>query len=132
MNELILYLINIIHILFVLFILIVPFTNSTYLLLIYAIIAPFMMLHWYTNNNICALTVMEKYVRGQSGQGPIKDEDCFTCRVIEPIYGFTNDYVDQALLAYIIVTVLWLIVMFKLYFKFTEGNIKSYDDLMKF
>lgn len=122
MNEWVLKIINILHILFVLFILIAPFMSNTFILVLYAIIAPFMMFHWYINNNTCALTVLEKAVRKETTGESIPDEDCFTCRIIHPVYDFTNNYVEQAKVAYIVVTILWIIVLVKLFYKFKYGE----------
>lgn len=133
MNEIILKLIVVIHILFILFVIVVPFTNSTYLLFLHVIICPFVMIHWLMNDNTCALTLMEKYVRQKvNGDQPVKDEDCFTCRIIDPIYKFTNNFTDQSTIAYIVVTILWFISLFKLYYKFRSGEITSVLDLAKY
>lgn len=133
MHYYLLKLIMVIHILFLLFLFIVPFTNSNYLLLIHVIISPFIMIHWLLNDNTCALTMMEKFVRQQM-YGPdatIKDEDCFTCRIIDPIYKFTDNYSDNSWVAYAILTILWLISLSKLIYKFKVGEITSFYDLAK-
>ncbi len=133
MNEIILKLIIIIHTILVLFIIIVPFTNSNYLLFLHAIICPFIMLHWLLSDNTCALTLMEKFVRQKINGNiePLKDEDCFTCRIIDPVYKFTENYADHSTVAYISVTILWLISVCKLYYKFNNGEISSIFDLAK-
>jgi len=134
MNDIVLNLIIFLHILFIIFIIVVPFTNSTYLLFLHAIICPFIMIHWLLNDNTCALTMLEKYARQQiSPNGePIKDEDCFTCRVIDPVYKFTNTFADQATIAYVVVTVLWFISLYKLYLKYINGEINSFVDLARY
>jgi len=129
MNELFLQLITFIHILFILFVIIVPFTNSTYFLLLHAIIVPFIMLHWVMNDNTCVLTIIEKSLREQMyGVKPKKDE-CFTCSLIEPIYDFKNNYESMSTAIYIITIVLWGISIYKLYAKWQCGEIKSFNDL---
>lgn len=133
MNQFILNIIIIIHILFILFIVIVPFTSYTYLLFLHVIICPFIVLHWVLNDNTCALTMAEKYIRTQMNNGvPIDDGDCFTCRIIDPIYKFTNTNADHSTIIYITITVLWLISLTKLLLKFKNGEIKSVLDLAKF
>lgn len=133
MHYYLLKLIMVIHILFLLFLFIVPFTNSNYLLLIHVIIAPFIMIHWLLNDNTCALTMMEKYVRQQmyGSDVTVKDEDCFTCRIIDPIYKFTDNYSNNSWIAYAILTILWLISLSKLIYKFRVGEISSFYDLAK-
>lgn len=133
MNEIILKLIVIIHILFILFVIIVPFTNSNYLLFLHVIICPFVMIHWILNDNTCALTLMEKYFRQKmNGDVPVKDEDCFTCRIIDPIYKFTDNFTDHSTIAYIVVTILWLISLIKLFLKYKNGEITSVFDLARY
>lgn len=134
MNEIILKFIIILHIIFILFIFIAPFTNSNYLLLLHAIICPFIMIHWLLNDNTCALTLMEKFIRQQmnGNKQPLKDEDCFTCRIIDPVYKFTENFADQSIVAYVIVTILWFITLFKLFSKYRNGEITSFADLVKY
>lgn len=123
MNEFLLNLIVVIHILFILFIIITPFTNITVLLFEHAIIVPFIMLHWVTNNNMCALTMAEKYVRTQV-YGECDAYNCFTCRLIEPVYDITNDKDDIFnIILYTVTIVLWLITMYKLYYLYQRGEI---------
>lgn len=133
MHYYLLKLIVIIHVIFLLFLFIVPFTNSNYLLLIHVIIVPFIMIHWLLNDNTCALTLMEKYVRQQMNgtEVEVKDEDCFTCRIIDPIYKFTDNYSNTSWIAYIVLTILWLIALSKLIYKFKIGEITSLYDLAK-
>ena len=133
MHYYLLKLIMVIHVLFLLFLFIVPFTNSNYLLLIHVIIAPFIMIHWLLNDNTCALTMMEKYVRQQmyGSDASVKDEDCFTCRIIDPIYKFTDNYSSNSWIPYAILTILWLISLSKLIYKFRVGEITSFYDLAK-
>lgn len=91
-----------------------------------------MMIHWILNDNTCALTLFEKYVRKHiNGGSSIKDEDCFTCRIIDPIYKFTNNFANQSTVAYIVVIFLWFYSMFKLYNKYSIGEIASIFDLAK-
>ncbi len=131
MNEFILKLITLIHILVILFIVIVPFTSSTYLLLLHVIVVPFIMLHWLINDNTCVLTIIEKNMR-EKMYGEAKTEDCFTCRLIEPIYDFKNDYSSFSTIIYIVTFALWAISVYKLYSKYSSGEISSMKDLFKF
>ena len=129
MNELIIQLIAFVHILYILFIIIVPFTNSNFLLLIYVVFVPFMMLHWVLNDNTCVLTLIECNLRTQLyGEAPKKDE-CFTSRLIEPIYDFKSNYESMSTAIYVITIALWALAVYKLYSKYTCGEITSFDDL---
>ena len=72
-NEFIASLICFIHILIILCILIIPFINSNYLLFFFVLIIPFIQMHWLLNDDTCALTELEKFLRNE------KDKNkCFT------------------------------------------------------
>ena len=58
-------LIRIIHWALILFLLIIPFVGSEYFLTIHLIILPFIVLHWVTNQSVCALTEIEKFMTGK-------------------------------------------------------------------
>ena len=62
-NNSMLYIISIIHIIIIILVLTIPFTNSNYLLCLYIITIPFIILHWILNDNTCCLTIAEKYFR---------------------------------------------------------------------
>lgn len=127
MNTLIIKLIQIIHIIFILFVIGVPFINSKYLLMLHSIFIPFLILHWLTNNNTCCLTMTEKYLRGIKNK---KDEDeCFTCRLINPIFNFKLKDKDINKYLYMLVISLWIISIFKLSYKVNSGEIKTWRDL---
>ncbi len=129
-NTILLKLILIIHIVIVIFILLIPFTNSNYLLLLHAIMVPFIMIHWVLNNNTCALTLFEKKIREKITGTTNAHRECFTCKIIEPIYDFKNNYKERATFIYAITTGLWLISVLKLYFKFKNCQIKNLKELM--
>jgi len=130
-DNITLQLIVLIHTLFVLFVVITPFSNSNYFLLLHAIVVPFVMLHWLLNNNMCALTLFEKKLR-EKITGTITDKkECFTCKIIEPIYDFKNNYKERAALIYAGTTLLFGIRSYKLYKKYKQGKIKNLLDILK-
>lgn len=130
-QELLLNFISLLHILFVLFVVGVPFLNSNYFLLLHAILVPFVMLHWVLNNNTCALTVLEKKLRQSiTGKDDVQDE-CITCKLIEPVYDFKNNYKTYSAIIYIATTILWLISVSKLVYKYKSGKIKNMTDLFR-
>jgi hypothetical protein len=107
----------------------VPFFGSNYLLLMHAITIPFMMAHWALNDNTCVLSLIEKEVRKKMGQD-IENKDCFTCQLINPIYDFKTTYEDWTVTIYFLTTMLWLTSVYKLYCGYSNGSIKSLQDLM--
>jgi hypothetical protein len=88
----------------------------------HAIIVPFMILHWILNQNTCVLTIIEKHIRSQLTNAEIKNEDCFTCRLIEPIYDFTNDIGSLTVFVYIVTISLWFVTVGKLIYKYNNGE----------
>lgn len=93
----------------------------------HTVFVPFMIMHWVANNNTCVLTTTEKYLRG--GINTTKDEDCYTCQLINPIFDVTKNYNQFSNWIYIITIGLWLFSSYKLYNKFKTGQIKNIRDL---
>jgi hypothetical protein len=123
-NNLLLFLINLIHVLVILFVVITPFTNSLFLLFLHSFIVPFIMLHWLLNNDTCAITIAEKFIRIQmNGGNSVDDNECLSYKVIGPIYNFMNQNVDYSKWTWVMTTTLWLITMTKLYNKYQNGEI---------
>ena len=91
MNDILLNFIVLLHLLFVLFVVITPFIGNNYFLLMHSIVIPFVMAHWYLNDNTCFLTVMETSFRYKL-YGKIPDpNNCFSYRLIAPIYDFRKN-----------------------------------------
>ena len=132
MNEFLLRLITLVHIIYMLFVVVVPFTDSNYLLLLHAIVVPFMIAHWIINDNTCVLTIIEKKIRKDMYGTEPEPNDCFTCRLIEPVYDFNKNYDTASTLIYIITIALWLLSVYKLYSKYRNGSIRSFMDLFTF
>lgn len=130
MKEILLNIIMVLHVLFILFVVITPFTNSTYFLFLHVIFIPFLILHWIMNDNTCVLTIMERRIRQSlSGNENIDDKDCFTCRLIEPVYDFKKNYDSFSTYIYVITIGLWLISVYKLFNKYRSGQINGFQDL---
>lgn len=132
MKEIILQLIRFIHYIFVLFIIGAPFIGSNYILLLHAIIVPFMMIHWICNNNTCALTIVERTLRKQINKNKVDkdiEEDCITCKMIEPIYDFNKNYKAFSVGIYLITIGLFLISSGRLLYRYEKGSINNFSDL---
>lgn len=128
MNQLTLTLIQVLHIFYISFVVITPFTENTQLLILHSFVIPFMMLHWGLNDNTCALTILEKSARKQL-YGSVDEKDCFTCRLINPVYDFHKNYEQFNKFIYSLTIGLWLITVYKLYQKKQSGEIQSWKDL---
>jgi len=116
LNSILLLIINCVHLMVILFVVIVPFTNSKLLLLLHSIIVPFIMFHWIINNDTCAITVMEKFMREQINGCIVSENECFSHKIIGPVYNFMNEHVDYSQWTWVMTITLWLITMYKLRF----------------
>ena len=128
-NDSLVILINIIHLIVIIFVLATPFSNSNYLMLLHAIVIPFIILHWLLNNNTCCLTVAEKYIREKNTGNVVKEDDCFTYQLVAPIYDFNKDHQTFSSFIYILTISLWFVSVYNLSNKFCTGQIKSLNDL---
>ena len=100
--------IGLIHYLIIVFIIGAPFFGSEYFLTLHIVIVPFIMLHWVTNQSVCALTEIEKLVRGE------KDDDkTFFGQVVGPIYKFKTQGDENTCLWTLLIS-LWMITLYKL------------------
>lgn len=100
--------IKIIHYLIFLFVILTPFFGDEYMLTMHLLIIPFIMLHWATNQSICALTEMEKLVTGKSC-----DEETFFGKVIGAVYKFKT-HKEENLFVWTMMTTLWFITFIRL------------------
>lgn len=130
-NDSLLILINIIHLVIIVFILAAPFSDSNYLMLLHIIVVPFIMLHWLLNNNTCCLTVAERYIREKTVGTNVNPEDCFTYKLIAPIYDFNKDNEAFSAFIYIITISVWLLSVYNISNKLCNGEITKIEDLAK-
>jgi len=128
MKEILLKLITVIHICFIIFMVVTPFFNSNYFLLLHTIFIPFLIFHWICNDNTCVLTVIEKKLRKEIS-GEVDENDCITCRLIEPVYDFRKNYQGFTMIIYTITILLFLLSSGKLVYRYSTGEIKGLKDL---
>ena len=129
MKEILLKLITLLHVIFVAFVVIAPFINSNYFLFIHSIFIPFLIFHWICNDNTCILTTVERKLRKEIYGNQVDDDDCLTCKLIEPVYDFKKNYKGFSVIIYTLTISLWLISMYRLYGKYNSGSIKNIKDL---
>ena len=58
-----------------------PFSRKDEHVVMHAVICPFLMLHWVTSSDGCALTMLEKRLRGLD-----TDAESFVHKIVAPIY----------------------------------------------
>lgn len=88
------------------------------------------MLHWIVNDNSCFLTLIERNL-GHSLWPDYDDDTCITCRLVEPVYDFKNNYGEFSQLIYIITIALWILSIHKLYKRYQDGEITNWKDLFR-
>ncbi len=132
MNEIMLHLIVMMHFVFVMFVILTPFIGNNYFLLLHTMIVPFMMAHWYTNDNNCALTLMEKKIRMNLYGTEPDPNDCFTYNLIAPVYDFKKNNGDMSTIIYIATIALWGYTLIRLYTNYRDGKLSKLDDLLIF
>lgn len=130
MKEIMLYLIIALHFLFVIFVILTPFIGTNYFLILHSIIVPFMMAHWYTNDNNCALTMMEKKLRKNLYGVDPDPNDCFTYNLIAPVYDFKKNNNDMSSIIYIVTIALWGYTLLRLYSNYKSNKLSKLQDLM--
>ena len=129
-NEAMCNLIVVLHLIFVLFIVLAPFIGNNYFLILHSIVVPFMMAHWYTNNNNCALTVIERNIRKNMNGVETDPDDCFTHNLIAPVYDFKKNNADFTTFIYLITFILWFISLYKLYDNRRNGKLQRLEHLI--
>jgi hypothetical protein len=101
--------INTLHVALVLFIVCTPFVGDANLLMINFMIIPFIIFHWITNQSVCALTELEKWLREEKD-----DDSTFFGKLVGPVYKFKTKG-DESLLLWTALGTLWVITFIKLH-----------------
>lgn len=101
-------LINVIHYLVFLFVILTPFFGNDYLMTMHLLVVPFILLHWATNQSVCALTEMEKLITGKTC-----DDDTFFGKIVGPIYKFKTKR-EENLFVWTMMITLWFITFMRL------------------
>ena len=130
-NQSILFLITLIHIVVVLFLIVTPFTSLTGLHFLHVIIIPFILLHWYLNDNTCALTIAEQFIREKTYGKEANKEECFTYKLIAPIYDFNKNYDEYSKFTYFSMIALWSLSVKNLVQDYSLGKIQTLKDLTR-
>lgn len=92
--------IKILHAAFAFLNVMAPFSDSQDLLRYHAVVMPFLFLHWITNDDTCALTLLETRLRG------IPKRQSFFHNLVGPVYKFR-----ATTLVWVLSLVLWIVSM---------------------
>jgi hypothetical protein len=129
MHNLLLFLISLTHTLLVIFIIITPFLGINYLLLLHAMTIPFVIIHWLLSDDTCILTLIERNIQKKIYGDNYKESECFTCKLVKPVYNFIDDYPTFSKLTYTVTIVLWSLSVSRLVYKYKTGAIQTLPDL---
>ena len=77
--------------------------SNLYFLTLHSMFIPLMCLHWYLNNDVCALTEIEKVLTNKKN-----NKDTFIGSILGPVYEPKSNNVLK------ITLVLWSITLYKL------------------
>jgi len=115
--------IGLLHFLLVLFIVMTPFIGNEYFLTLHLLIVPFIVLHWLTNQSVCALTEIEKLLTNKKS-----DDETFFGKLVGPVYKFqTQD--EENLFLYALMGALFTMTYIKLH---TMGFVQLKADWARF
>lgn len=91
------------------------------------IIIPFIILHWYMNNNKCILTLAENTFRKNSYND--NEQDGFIDKLILPIYDFNKNHIDMSLILYLIMFLALIGSSSHLFYNYKIGKFNGVKDL---
>lgn len=97
--------IRVLHVAFALFMVWAPFSGcsgNTTALVAHALVTPLVWVHWALNDDTCALTVLEKRVRG------CDDASSFMYHLVGPVYRMATD-ADVRAWSWAVSVVLWTV-----------------------
>jgi hypothetical protein len=92
----------------VVFIIITPFIGNEYFLTLHLLIVPFIVLHWITNQSVCALTEIEKFITNKK-----IDDETFFGQLVGPVYKFKTKG-EENLFLYLLMGALFTMTYIKL------------------
>ena len=96
------------HTLIILFILFAPFIDIPAILILHITFSICLLVHWWANNNICSLSLLESKLRGMD------HTESFTHKFIAPIYDISQT--EWSRICIIITIILLCISSYKLYY----------------
>lgn len=98
--------INIVHILIILYVLFGWVINNTAFLTLHVTLCISLLTHWYSNSDMCSLTLLESKLRGIPYNG------AFTYNIVSPIYKISEKSWNK--IAYLITILVLVISLYKL------------------
>lgn len=100
--------VKLLHIAFIAWMVWAPFWGPVEMLVLHAAVVPTLLIHWATGTDGCALTVLEKKLRGIS-----EDSHSFIWNIVHPVYDIPDAQVKLGVT--ILTVVLWAVTLWKLH-----------------
>lgn len=91
------------HCVLVLFMVWAPFSRNRHALVAHLLLTPFLWLHWLANDDTCALTMLEKQLRG------VSDSHSFFYKLVSPVYKVRD--ADVRVACWVASVALWLVTV---------------------
>lgn len=91
------------HVAYVAFVALAPFSGNRAALVLHALTTPVVWLHWILNDDRCALTVLEKAVRG------VDDDASFFHALVSPVFRVEDGDVRAA--CWVVSIALWAVTV---------------------
>lgn len=95
------WLVTALHIGLVIFAVWAPFSGNRTALVAHALLLPFLWVHWLLNDDTCALTILERKLRG------VEASESFVHALVSPVYKIRD--ADARAVAWVASVLLWLV-----------------------
>lgn len=89
-----------IHLFIMIFVLVIPFSGNQPLLFLNVVLLLAIAFHWAMNDTTCALTLLEKVVRGETD-----DKRTFFGRVMNPVYSFGKEKLATQIILFVLILI---------------------------
>jgi hypothetical protein len=99
------FVVRLVHVAFVAWMVWAPFSNNDAMLVLHAMVCPFLFLHWATSSDGCALTIIEAKLRGV----PLRES--FVHGIVAPIYVIPDHAVRRTV--FVATLGLWAVTLSK-------------------
>lgn len=90
----------VLHVAFVAFMVWAPFSGHRTALLAHLVVTPFLWVHWLLNADACALTMLERSLRG------VNESKSFFHALVAPVYKISD--ADVRVMAWVASVALWI------------------------
>jgi hypothetical protein len=98
--------VNILHKIFILFMLVAWMSDDIYHIILYAMTLLTLKIHWYANDDTCALTILEQTITG------VKKKESFMNQIVSPVYKIKDKTMKN--ISHYFVNFMFIVISYKL------------------